>query len=110
PYRDYIQHHAPLVSYLMAGALALAGPTAATVVDLHVGLVVLLMLLVVAAGARLGGPPLALAGGVVYALLQPRLDGGLPWLEPFVAAALLLLVLLLGTSGVPRSAGAAFLA
>jgi hypothetical protein len=113
PYRDFSQQHAPLVSYLVAAVLAVAPQDAATVVALHVALVATLTVLVVGCGGRLGGVPLAAASGAAYVLLLPRLDGGLPWFEPFVAAALLLLVPLLGASGVPRSsrvAGAAGLA
>ncbi len=110
PYRDFYQQHAPLVSYLLAAVLAVAPQQAATVVAVHTALVVALTLGVVACGARLGGPRLAVAGGVAYVLLLPRLDGGLPWLEPFVAADLLLLLPLLGASGVPRSRSAALVA
>jgi len=110
PYRDFFQQHAPLVSYLVAAALAVASPRAETVIALHTALVAALTVGVVGCGARLGGARLAVAGGVAYVLLLPRLDGGLPWLEPFVAAALLLLLPLLGASGVPRSRRAALAA
>jgi hypothetical protein len=110
PYRDFFQHHAPLVGYLVAAVLAFAPHDATTVVALHALLVAGLTVLVVFCGAALGGARLAVASGTAYVLLLPRLDGGLPWLEPFVAAGLLTLPLLLGASGVPASGRAALVA
>jgi hypothetical protein len=103
PYRDFFQHHTPLVTYVIAAVFALSEATAAVVVALHVALVAALTALVILAGARLGGWRPALASGLVYLLLQVPLDGATPWLEPYVAAGLLPLMFLLGPSGVPHS-------
>jgi hypothetical protein len=107
PYRDFFQHHTPLVTYVIAVAFAISEPTAASVVTLHVALIAALTALVIVAGARLGGWRTAIASGLAYLMLQVPLDGATPWLEPYVAAGLLPLMFILGSSGVPRSVGAA---
>src|SRR5262249_3773996 len=103
PYRDYFQHHAPLVTYLLAGALALAPPTPTTIANLYVALIAATRAQVVVVGGGMGGLRVATAAGILFLALQLPLDGATPWFEAFVAAALLGVLPLAGPAGVPAS-------
>ena len=86
-YRDFFEHHPPLIEFLGAPVIALAGPSVEALRLLSLAAALLTTVCVFAAGRTLYGKKTALACAAGFALCAPLFFGFWFVTEPFLALA-----------------------